>query len=463
MKQTLSISRFNPTLYGNDYYESKQDRIILFLETEWVVGGGSIYNINAGDLLTKRNIGRVKGLSLQALPGVGFVDKIGGSSIHQPSSSLMCSRTRIRYGIKNIATIRPTHIITTISPETCECLRSLPHGVITFGVLHTMDREGLALARLYADQFDKIICVSSELKHLANSIVPELSNKIIIIPPIISTPKPGYYKSTNNTEPLRFLYLGRLEEASKRVKSIPRIAMALKNMGVPFKWTVAGEGKEQQFLESEVNRLHLNKEINIIKPVQPNLIGELFKSHDVIVSTSDSESYGMSVHEAICWGLVPIAGKTLGKLDKTVLAVGGFVVDPNSPEEFAQIMSMLDINRTLLSSLAQRGSNAINDILAKQNDLTDWASCLQAIQKSETTNILQFNLSPLIPIPRHLAKQSLVKKNLSVLLYAILNLIDLVSWRLSDQLLFTLRSMNKSFCLRASISTSHNFIQKPKS
>jgi hypothetical protein len=209
--------------------------------------------------------------------------------------------------------------------------------------------------------------------------------------------------------------------------------------------------------------LELNNEINIIKPVRHNLIGELFKSHDVIVSTSDSESYGMSVHEAICWGLVPIAGKTFGKLDKTVLAAGGFLVDPNSPEEFAQIMSMLDINRTPLANLAERGTSSIHDILAKQNDVTDWSSCLQAIQKSETTNILQFNLSPMIPIPRHLAKQSLVKKNLSVLLYAILNLIDLVSWRLSDQLLFLVRSMSKSFRLIASFSTSHNFIQKPKS
>jgi hypothetical protein len=234
-------------------------------------------------------------------------------------------------------------------------------------------------------------------------------------------------------------------------------------MGIQFKWTVAGEGKEQQFLESEVNRLELNNEINIIKPVQHNLIGELFKSHDVIVSTSDSESYGMSVHEAICWGLVPIAGKTFGKLDKTVLAAGGFLVDPNSPEEFAQIMSMLDINRSLLPILAQRGSNSIHDILAKKNDVNDWPSCLQAIQKSGKTNILQFTLSPMIPIPRHLAKKSLVKRILELLLYVILNLIDSVSWRLSDQLLFTLRSMNKSFCLIASFSTYHNFIHKPKS
>jgi glycosyltransferase involved in cell wall biosynthesis len=441
MKKTVPITEFHCSRNYSNHYASKQDNIILFLETEWNVGGGSIYNIAAGDMLTRGNIGHVFGLSLQMLPTVGVGNQIGGSSILQPAHNFMCSRTRIRWGISKITSIKPTHIITTINRETCECLRGLPHGIVTFGVLHTMDREGIAWARLYADQFDKIICVSSELKQLASSIAPELSHKIIIIPPTISTPKPGYLKSTNTTEPLRFLYLGRFEEASKRVKSIPRIAKALKNMGVIFKWTVAGEGKEQQFLESEINRLQLNNEINIIKSVRHDLIGELFKSHDVIVSTSDSESYGMSVHEAICWGLVPIAGKTRGKLDKTVLEVGGFLVDPNSPEEFAQIMNVLDRDRRILTMLAERGTNSIHDIISKQNDETNWSSCLQAIQTTEKTSVVKFNLFPQIPTPRHLEKQSLVKKNLEFLLYAILNIIDLVSWKFSDRLLIILRSL----------------------
>lgn len=441
MKKTVLINEFYAYENDSDRYASEQDNIILFLETEWNVGGGSIYNISAGDILTRENIGHVYGLSLKMLPIVGVGNEIGGSSIHHPSGNFMCSRTRIRWGISKIASIKPTHIITTINRETCECLRALPHGIVTFGVLHTMDREGIAWARLYADQFDKIICVSSELKQLASSIAPELSDKIIIIPPTISTPKLGYLKSTNSTEPLRFLYLGRFEEASKRVKSIPRIAKALKNMGVIFKWTVAGEGKEQQFLESEINRLQLNNEINIIKSVRHNSIGDLFKSHDVIVSTSDSESYGMSVHEAICWGLVPIAGKTWGKLDKTVLEVGGFLVDPNSPEEFAQIMKVLDRDRRLLTTLAERGANSILDILSKQNDVNNWPSSLQAIQTPKKTSVVKFNLFPQIPTPRHLEKQSLVKKNLEFLLYAILNIIDFVSWKFSDQLLVILRSL----------------------
>jgi glycosyltransferase involved in cell wall biosynthesis len=450
VKTASSITLLSPSSCDNTLNASEQDQVILFLEKEWDVGGGSIYDINAGNLLTMRNIGRVYGLSLKPISRIGVVAEIAGSRIHHPSTNFLCSRTRVRWGLRHIANIKPSHIITTINPETCECLRGIPRDVIRFGVLHTMDREGLEWARVYEDLFDKIICVSCELKHLAISLAPELSDKILVIPPIITKPEKGYIKSTNTDKPLMLLYLGRFEEASKRIKSIPRIALALKNMGIPFKWTVAGEGREQQFLESEINRLRLDNEINIIKPIHPSLLGELFKVHDVIVSTSDSESFGMSVHEAISWGLVPIAGKTSGKLDTTIIKAGGFLVDPDFPDEFAKAMEILANNRPLLATLSKRGANTILEILENRNDLTDWPSCFKAIQEIKKSSILNFNQSPLIPIPRYLVKQSKFTNILQVSLYSILNLIDLASLRLSDRLFFTLRNV-RIICFRGKL------------
>lgn len=441
MKTAAVMSSFLPSLGGNARHAYGQDQVILFLEKEWDVGGGSIYNINVGDLLNIRNIGRVYGLSLKPISKIGVVTEIAGSRIHHPSTNFLCSRTRVRWGLRQIANIKPSHIITTINPETCECLRGIPRDVIRFGVLHTMDREGVEWARMYSDLFDKIICVSSELKHLAISLAPELSDKILVIPPLITKPEKGYIKSTNTNKPLRFLYLGRFEEASKRVKSIPQIALALKNIGIPFKWTVAGEGREQQFLESEIIRLNLENEINIIKPIHHSLLGELFKVHDVIVSTSDSESFGMSVHEAISWGLVPIAGKTSGKLDATIVQAGGFLVDPDFPDEFAKAMKILSNKRTLLTTLSIRSVNTIRELLENQNGFTDWPSCIKAILKIKELSVIDFNKTQLIPIPRYLVNQSKFKTILQILLYSILNIIDLASLRLSDRIFLTLRNV----------------------
>jgi glycosyltransferase involved in cell wall biosynthesis len=413
---------------------SAQEKVVLFLEKEWDIGGGSIYDINAGAVLSRSEMFRVYGLSLRPLSAVEVIGKIAEFTINHPSEDFLCRRTRVRWGLEQIAKIKPTHLITTINPDTCECLRSIPEGVFACGVLHTMDREGVEWARVYGDLFDKIICVSSELKHLTATLADELSHKLVVIPPLITTPDPGYLKAPNITEPLRLLYLGRLEEPSKRAKSIPQIAEILRNSGTSFTWTVAGEGGEHHYLESEINRLGL-KEVNIIKPVQHRKIGKLFESHDLIISTSDSESFGMSVHEAISWGLVPVAGKTSGKLDKTVLEVGGCLVDPDSPSEFAQAIKKLDQDRMLLGKLSMRGMNAIRKILDKPANVIDWPSCMQELQQIGSSEVLTFKRLPMLPPPRHRGKQSMARSILEVLVYGLLNLIDLASWRFSDRLL----------------------------
>src|SRR5260370_12800552 len=53
-------------------------------------------------------------------------------------------------------------------------------------------------------------------------------------------------------DPLRILYLGRLDRGQKRVHLFPEILSGLVQSGIPFTWTIVGEGAEKGFLEQNL-------------------------------------------------------------------------------------------------------------------------------------------------------------------------------------------------------------------
>ncbi len=111
-------------------------------------------------------------------------------------------------------------------------------------------------------------------------------------------------------EPLRVLYLGRVEDASKGVFWLPDIMAAITE---PVTLTVAGDGPD---LEALKRRLEPHAAMTtFLGAVSPDQVPETLASHDVLLMPSRFEGFGLTLLEAMAAGCVPVVSDIAGVTD----------------------------------------------------------------------------------------------------------------------------------------------------
>ncbi|MCX6960705.1 MAG: glycosyltransferase family 4 protein [Verrucomicrobia bacterium] len=376
-------------------------RLIIFLDTSWSLGGGTIFNINLGrnlQLLFENN--RIIGLSQSVRNSIVSAVSNIPFEIIIPDRDHPLKRRRISSAIELIRKHDPDVLVLKLDTELCEIARNSPSSITKIGVLHVLDPDVFEWTKIYGNYFDAFVCVSPLALIKLTTIAPELAHKSFFIPPGITTPPKDYHKQINADRPLRLLYLGRLDEASKRVRSIPKIATILKSRGIPYLWTIAGDGSEKQFLKTEAKHLTLS-DIEFKGIIPQDELPSLFKGHDVIVSTSDLESYPLTLHEAMAWGLVPVAGRISGTVEEIVSLSEGYLVDPNEPEQFADAIAALHANRDRLKKTSILAMELMKERKTWHKVSEQWHELIEAIKKPKSLDEKTFTFGVLPPLRLH--------------------------------------------------------------
>jgi glycosyltransferase involved in cell wall biosynthesis len=112
-----------------------------------------------------------------------------------------------------------------------------------------------------------------------------------------------------------------------------------------FKWTLLGwysessDKKYQDFFISEIKRLNLNNEIEVLENV--NNVNEWYLHSDLLVHPSESESFGFVVAEAMSFG-VPVVAFNVGALHEIIDdKINGFLVPAFKTTLMAEIIEQL--------------------------------------------------------------------------------------------------------------------------
>jgi glycosyltransferase involved in cell wall biosynthesis len=373
---------------------------LLFLETSWSLGGGAVFNITLGKSL-RSSFSYHPVLGLSQSPRNSIASAISDISLELiiPERDYLLKRRRIAWALEAIRKHDPEVLVLNLLPELCEIARNSPSSITKIGVLHILDPDVFEWTKIYGDYFDAFVCVSPLAHQKLTTFAPELAHKSFFIPPGITTPPKDYHKHINADQPLRLLYLGRLEEPSKRVRSITKIATALKSRGIPFVWSIAGNGSEKQYLEKETTRLSLN-EVRFRGVVSQEELPALFRIHDVIVSTSDLESYPLALHEAMAWGLAPVAGRIPGTVEEIVTSSEGYLVDPNEPEQFADAIATLHADRDRLKKTSILAAELMRERKTWNKASEEWHDLIKAIKKPESLKEKPFTFGILPPLRR---------------------------------------------------------------
>ena len=257
---------------------------------------------------------------------------------------------------------KPNVVVANLSAMSFEVLRYVPAGVFRVGVVHA-DHPGVyQMVRHYPPHLDLLAVVSETIKRQLEA-VPQFSQVPIKYLPL-GVPMPAETPNRSFSGPLRILYLGRLAREQKRVHLFPEILAGLKSAGIPFHWTIAGEGPEAAWLEDAMKgdpqensprtgqtgrseaRVSFRGRVSYAEV--PGLLAE----HDVFLLASDYEGLPLGVLEAMGSGLVTVVSDLPSGIRELVDQHTGRRVAPDNVAGYADAIVWLHEHRAEMARLS---------------------------------------------------------------------------------------------------------------
>ncbi len=155
------------------------------------------------------------------------------------------------------------------------------------------------------EMFDAIVCVSKAARDAFLGCCPEFREKTFVMYNLAD--KDRVLSLSRKKLPVRIsggkkniITAARLDRNKNQADCL-RAAAWLKKKGVPFHWYFAGDGPEKKMLEKMAAALSLGQEVTFLGNVQNPY--PLMRACDIFVSASLSESYPLSIAEALLLSL----------------------------------------------------------------------------------------------------------------------------------------------------------------
>jgi len=169
--------------------------------------------------------------------------------------------------------------------------------------------------------------------------------------PILVEPTPVDVESFLSVQKVRvdlpqILFAGRLSSE----KNIAMLVRAVKNLDSKLQLLVVGEGAEQEKLLSEAAQ---DQRIKFLGPKNHDELREIYKSVDIFVLPSNTETFGKVLIEAGAAGCALVATKTAGAMSIIENGVSGVLVELGDQQGLEEALSKLIEGRQLREKLAQ--------------------------------------------------------------------------------------------------------------
>jgi glycosyltransferase involved in cell wall biosynthesis len=161
---------------------------------------------------------------------------------------------------------------------------------------------------------------SSSIRVASLNVKKDIENRFnnlnIVYAPIPIMIRSSYSSKISNSISKRITigWVGRLAE-DRGVKQFVELLNRLSANGLDFQVIIAGKGALENYVRQNLEILLSKERINFLGQVnQENLI-EIYQDMDIFVSCAESESYGLSIREALYSGIPVWAVKSLGVLN----------------------------------------------------------------------------------------------------------------------------------------------------
>lgn len=227
--------------------------------------------------------------------------------------------------------------------------RYLPESIMRIMIVHNITAGTYAAASSVKDHVHAAIGVSERIRSDLVQAMGFQAERTFAIPHAADTRSSRTLARTPRTkEPLRVIFLGRVEDASKGVFWLPDI---LDKLAPSIHLTVAGDGPDLPALRSKL--AHHARRVTILGAVHPKDVHGLLIQQDVMIMPSRFEGFGLTLTEAMAVGCIPVVSRIRGVTDTIVdNGVNGYLFSIGNTAEAAQIISQIAANPDTSTSVS---------------------------------------------------------------------------------------------------------------
>jgi hypothetical protein len=312
------------------------------------LGGSTTFLSNLGGELARRKI-PVLVVSPEIENPMASDFQAAGVPVILQDQRRMIFEDRLEAMLRELAKFRPTAVVACLGPASYEVLRYVPPGIRRIAVIQSDYPMFYDAVTPYAGCMDDVVGVSAtitgrlEKMEAFRNVTRHYLPHGVTVPQIFHPRQPG-------SQPLRILYLGRIENPQKRVRLFPEILAGLQKAGIPFQWTIAGDGDERDNLKLMMPSARADQQV-IFPGALPNAqVPELLEKNDVFLLASVAEGLPVSLLEAMAHGVVPVVSNLESGIRDVVDAGNGLLVDVDDTEGYARAIIHLHQNRDELTA-----------------------------------------------------------------------------------------------------------------
>lgn len=220
-------------------------------------------------------------------------------------------------------------------------LNMLPSNVIVIPMIRCNDDIACREGCINNKTWNVALCVSPGVASKVKSILPD--RPVVHISNGVDIPeKEVFERRTAFCNPLRLLFLGRLEQREKNILILPEIVKESRDRNLKIFLTIIGDGPDREAAEKKAKDLNVTSSIYFRGALSHSAVyEELLHSH-VLLMPSFFEGLPGAPLEAQACGCVPITSHLVGITDVVVENdTTGFLVDANNVEGFVDAIELL--------------------------------------------------------------------------------------------------------------------------
>jgi glycosyltransferase involved in cell wall biosynthesis len=303
---------------------------------------------------------------------------------------------RLRSILRWLREFNPTAVAATLSPCSFEVLRYMPAGVFRVAVGQSDEPQVYKALAAYAQHMDMLAVVSQTMKRKAEALPDFAGVPVSSLPYGVPVPESDRLPARTFDRPLRILYLGRLYREQKRVQLFPAILDQLRSSGIPFHWTIAGDGAERTWLEQSMRNTGPEQTVSFTGLIPYTEVLPLLFAHDVFLLASDYEGLPLSLLETMGCGLIPVVSDLPSGIGEVVNETTGKRVDPDNISGYAATIVWLHQHRAEMRRLSHNAREKVRREFSVTAMTDRWLAVLPRVPRFEISWPKSWSIRPIL-------------------------------------------------------------------